>query len=244
MKLEFVAASLCALMGSCIANAQQNTANGFRFVPNNLVVSRSVYDNNSGNVVPGTVLPPGCASTTGGCSASTGAPYDGTYPLVWNNDLYDASFGMTSKIFLDEMSPFGFVFGSLEVPNSSMNTVGNTSDQMVNSFNSKSELGLHLSTDGKYLTYGLRRAHRHKSIGEMVFELTEQGLLNQTLIVITAKHGESPIDSGRYTRITTTGPVTTSPGTILQALGLPPGSLTAVQVEGTQVLPTSGIPRH
>ena len=63
------------------------------FLPGNLVVSRAVYDNNPGNVVVGTVLPPNCAATTGGCSLATGATYDGTYPDVWNNVLYDASFG-------------------------------------------------------------------------------------------------------------------------------------------------------
>ena len=51
------------------------------------------------------------------------------------------------------MSPFGFVLNSLEVPNSSMKQVGSTSDQLVTSFPSKSELALHLSTDGKYLTF-------------------------------------------------------------------------------------------
>jgi arylsulfatase A-like enzyme len=49
----------------------------------------------------------------------------------------------------------------------------------------------------------------------MVAELKSQGLLNQTLIIISAKHGQSPVDSARYTRITTSGPVTTSPATIL-----------------------------
>jgi hypothetical protein len=53
------------------------------------------------------------------------------------------------------------------------------------------------------------------SIGEMVAELKKQGVLNQTLIIISAKHGQSPVDSARYTPITTTGPVTTSPATIL-----------------------------
>ena len=36
------------------------------------------------------------------------------------------------------------------------------------------------------------------SIGKMVSELRNQGLLNSTLIVITAKHGQSPIDTSRY----------------------------------------------
>jgi hypothetical protein len=37
-----------------------------------------------------------------------------------------------------------------------------------------------------------------KSIGMMVSELTKQGLLDSTLIIVTAKHGQSPIDSSRY----------------------------------------------
>jgi hypothetical protein len=37
-----------------------------------------------------------------------------------------------------------------------------------------------------------------KSIGEMVAELKAQGLYEKTLIVITAKHGQSPIDPNRF----------------------------------------------
>jgi hypothetical protein len=36
------------------------------------------------------------------------------------------------------------------------------------------------------------------SIGMMVSELKKQGLYNSTAIIITAKHGQSPIDSSRY----------------------------------------------
>ncbi|MES2222544.1 MAG: alkaline phosphatase family protein [Acidobacteriota bacterium] len=36
------------------------------------------------------------------------------------------------------------------------------------------------------------------SIGEMVSELKSRGLLDSTLIVLTAKHGQSPIDPNRY----------------------------------------------
>ena len=39
------------------------------------------------------------------------------------------------------------------------------------------------------------------SIGLMVAELTKQNLLNSTLIVISAKHGQSPIDPHRVLRI-------------------------------------------
>jgi hypothetical protein len=53
------------------------------------------------------------------------------------------------------------------------------------------------------------------SIGLMVNALKANNLLDSTLILITAKHGQSPIDSSRYTGITAGGPVTTSPATIL-----------------------------
>src|ERR1700733_8644216 len=61
------------------------------FAPGNLVVSRSVYDNNPANVTVGEQLPPGC--TGANCVSATS---DGTYPYVFNNDLVDASFGVTS----------------------------------------------------------------------------------------------------------------------------------------------------
>jgi len=123
------------------------------FFPGNLVVSRSVYDNRAGNVTVGTILPPNCAATTGGCGAQSGAPSNGLYPFVWNNDTYDASFGITSKIFLDQITPFGWFINSIEVPNSSQHGVTSTSDQMVTSFPSKSEIALNLSTDGRFLTF-------------------------------------------------------------------------------------------
>ncbi len=118
---------------------------GFR--PGNLVVSRSVYDGNAANVQVGEVLPPGCVS---GCGAATA---DGSYPLVWNNDLADGSFGLTSKIFLDQLTPAGELVDSLEVPNSSGRGVFPRRDQMVTSFSSKSELALNLSTSGRELTF-------------------------------------------------------------------------------------------
>jgi predicted AlkP superfamily pyrophosphatase or phosphodiesterase len=58
------------------------------------------------------------------------------------------------------------------------------------------------------------------AIGSMVAALKARGLYNSTLIVISAKHGQSPIDSARYLGISTVpnDPVTTSPATILEAL--------------------------
>ena len=54
-----------------------------------------------------------------------------------------------------------------------------------------------------------------QAIGSFVAELRRQGHLDSTLVIITAKHGQSPVDSPRYTRITSTGPVTTSPSKII-----------------------------
>ena len=123
----------------------------FHFWPGNLVVSRSVYDNKASNVQVGEVLPPNCPAASGSCGAASGAPYDGTYPYVWNNDIYDGSFGITSRIYLDQITPNGWLIDTLEVPNNQQPVA--REGEMVTSFSSKSELGLHLSLDGRYLTF-------------------------------------------------------------------------------------------
>jgi hypothetical protein len=152
---NFAVLSLLGLSTAASLNAQSFFSDDHDpvFFPNNLVVSRSVYDNNPANVKVGTILPPNCASTTGGCSASSGAPYNGTYPAVFNNDIYDANFGITSAIYLDQITPFGSLINSIEVPNSSQRGIKSTSNQLVTSFSSKSEVALNLSTDGRFLTF-------------------------------------------------------------------------------------------
>ena len=117
-------------------------------LPDNLLVSSSVYDTGPA-IQPGTTqLPPGC--TGANCVTATNG---GTYPYVFNNDLADASFGITSRVFLDEITPFGFPLARIEVPNSTVPGVSASSDQLVTSFSSKSELALNLSTDGRYVTF-------------------------------------------------------------------------------------------
>jgi hypothetical protein len=59
------------------------------------------------------------------------------------------------------------------------------------------------------------------SIAAFVSELKKQGLLNTTLIVITAKHGQSPIDPNRYVAQLKVG---TSPATLLSNAGFIPPS--------------------
>ena len=48
---------------------------------------------------------------------------DGTYPTVFNNNLVDGSFGITSKIVLDKLTPVRWRINSIEVPNSSQSGV-------------------------------------------------------------------------------------------------------------------------
>jgi len=62
------------------------------------------------------------------------AVYNGAYPGVFKNDLVDGSFGITSKIVLDELRLNGKHVRSLEVPDGSMVT-------------SYSEMALNLSVD-------------------------------------------------------------------------------------------------
>jgi hypothetical protein len=148
---SFAALSLSALAASIPASAQDHDRDSkVHFFPGNLVVSRSVYDNNTNNVKVGALLPANCANTVGPCAAAIN---NGAYPFVFSNDTIDASFGITSKIILDQITPFGFLLDSLEVPNSSLKNVRSESNQLVTSFSSKSEIALNLSTDGKLLTF-------------------------------------------------------------------------------------------
>jgi Type I phosphodiesterase / nucleotide pyrophosphatase len=71
------------------------------------------------------------------------------------------------------------------------------------------------------------------AVGEWTAELQKQGLSDSTLIIITAKHGQSPIDSQRYVGITSSGPVTTSPSMLIDDC-LPPSESNS----GGQIGPT------
>jgi hypothetical protein len=156
-RIGLLTAAAGTLLLGAYATAAHSDGYGSRpiFFPNELVVSRSVYDNNPNNLVVGvTELPPNCSAPSGSCTTPpTTAAYDGTYPEVFNNDSVDGSFGITSKIFLDQVSPYGFLMSSTEVPNSQQPWISSSSDQLVTSFSSKSELAVNLSLDHKYLTF-------------------------------------------------------------------------------------------
>lgn len=144
-----------------VANDDQDgRSHHFAFNPQSLVLSRSVYSGTASTVTPGQTLPPGCVAGTvvlpllaGGttnvkvkCAIATD---NGEYPSlldahnVWNNDVPDGSFGVTSPILLDNVTTQGELLGTIAIP----------SDLLVTSFSSKSELALNRSTDGKSITF-------------------------------------------------------------------------------------------
>jgi hypothetical protein len=72
------------------------------------------------------------------------------------------------------------------------------------------------------------------AIGKMVAALQSNGIYENTLIIISAKHGQSPIDSARYLGIanSTGDPITTSPATILANAGCIPLSESPLNATG------------
>ncbi len=107
-----------------------------------LYVTTSQYVGTARTVVVGQTLPN---------SSGVTAIADGTFPGVFENDTVDANFGVTSPILLRaynlSASTSGVAVGSL------LRTLNVTAATGVaTSFSSKSELAVHLSTDGNALT--------------------------------------------------------------------------------------------
>jgi hypothetical protein len=171
VKKKFIPAAIVVAVASALAagtfvnkaaaqDDNRNPFGRFEFEPGTLVLSRSVYTGDASTVTVGQTLPPGCVpgtvslpliagSTTtvaipsGSSSGCNAAIADGTYPTVFNNDTADGSFGVTSPIFLDNITTDGQRLGTLAIP----------SNQVVTSFSSKSELALNRSLDGKSITF-------------------------------------------------------------------------------------------
>jgi hypothetical protein len=98
----------------------------------NLIISGSTYSGTASTVTVNQTLP-------GGGNAIA----DGTYPDVFKNATPDSSFGITSPIFLQEITTCGRHVNKVYVDPSVITT----------SFSSKSELALHLTPDGTGLTF-------------------------------------------------------------------------------------------
>lgn len=145
-------------------NHPQDHDRGFQFVPGTLVVSRSVYEGKASTITIGETLPLGCQGgltgltvnvpTTTGSTTPVVVPCgvasdNGEYPNlfdshnVWNNANTDGSFGITSPIFLDDITTDGRRVGTLPIP----------TNRIVTSFSSKSELALNRSIDGHSITF-------------------------------------------------------------------------------------------
>jgi hypothetical protein len=110
--------------------------------PGSLVISSSNYEGWIGAVASLEVGTPLANTNT----ATIPAVSDNNYVTVWNNDTVDASFGVTSPIYLTAVEPnSGRVLNRLRVP----------TGQVVTSFSSKSELALHLRQDdhGNHLVF-------------------------------------------------------------------------------------------
>jgi hypothetical protein len=123
---------------SAPAGASAAKAGSGALTPGNLLVSESVFTKAPKIVAGKTQLPPGCTG-----SNCVTAIANGSYPQVFNNALVDGSFGVTSRIFVDEMTPSGAPLGTITVP----------PGRLVTSFSSKSELALNLSPDGSILSF-------------------------------------------------------------------------------------------
>ena len=107
-------ASLAALAGSVSlfaipAAASAAPAFGWRhdqFTPGNLLVTTGVWTTNADITAGTTQLPPNCATANPAYVTCGTAVAPGTYPIVFNNDASDGSFGVTEPIVLDELDPY------------------------------------------------------------------------------------------------------------------------------------------
>ena len=101
---------------------------------NSLIISTSTYDRTQG-AIAGLAVGSTLANSA---TATTRAVAGNSYVTTWNNESVDASYGVTSPILLQDLdAKTGTVLHTIAVP----------PDQVVTSFPSKSELGLHLTKD-------------------------------------------------------------------------------------------------
>jgi hypothetical protein len=125
-------AAICSVSG---AFAQSSST----FVPGDILVSRTTYTGTTNTVPFPGFLPNNAASVA-----------NGSFPNVFNNETPDGSFGVTSPIFIDRRSITGGFIGT--IPVTSILSDQNNAD-VVTSFPSKSELGLHLTPDAGGVTF-------------------------------------------------------------------------------------------
>ena len=127
-------AAVLAVFGASGASAQTPV-----FTPGNLLVSRSTYTGTASTVPFPGLLPNNAASTS-----------DGSFPNVFNNETPDGSFGVTSPIFIDQLTRLGAPLNTIPVTSLILTNLG---VNVATSFPSKSELGLSVTPSGSSVTF-------------------------------------------------------------------------------------------
>jgi hypothetical protein len=131
------------LLTSCALAMTAGTAAAQTAPAGTLIVARSPYQGTASTVTVGQTLP-----NTNGATATA----NGSYPGVFANDSVDGNFGITSPIVLDTypvtLAKQRYDVGAIS---GGVNVTAKTG--VATSFSSKSELGLHLSTDGTAVTF-------------------------------------------------------------------------------------------
>ena len=131
--------AIAGVLAGCDNNNNNNSGTpsssttGTPIPAGSLLVSRSTYQGTPSTVSLGQALP-------GGGTAIA----DGGFPEVFENETPDASFGVTSPVFIDRIDPSS---GNV------INTLTINPTQIVSSFSSKSELALNESLDGSVVTF-------------------------------------------------------------------------------------------
>jgi hypothetical protein len=135
---RFSCAALLAGASALALAAQSEAAfaaKGQQILHNSLVVSSSTYDRSQGAIAS---LTAGTTVLANSATATTTAIADNSYINTWNNESADASYGVTSAItLLNVNATTGAIRHTIPVP----------TNQVVTSFPSKSELGLHITYD-------------------------------------------------------------------------------------------------
>lgn len=124
------------LVAATALAALASRAEALQWTAGNLLVTTSTYSANASLVTAGVTQLPG---KTAGQTVTAVA--NGSYSQVFNNESVDPSFGVTTPITVEQLTPAGVLVSTTSISGA------------VTSFPSKSEMGLNLSSDGSALTF-------------------------------------------------------------------------------------------
>ena len=109
------ALAMCVVAAPAQADRWHHGHEGAELIPGNLLVSTSDYA--AAPITAGvTQLPPQCGPTPPPAPCATAVANGDDFPFVFNNDSVDAFFGVTSPVFLDELTPWGQHIATIPVP--------------------------------------------------------------------------------------------------------------------------------